>query len=331
MSKNVAIGVIAATALVGTGAAIAATQLGSDADEQAILDDAAGRLGVQPAELSQALQDAYGARIDQAVTDGQLDETQADELRQRIESGDLPLLDLDGRGGPGFHDGFGPGGHVGPFGGLEAAATFLGLTEEELRTELESGKTLAEIATANGKTADGLVDALVADAQERLTAAVADGRLTEDQKQQILDGLPAKVEALVNEGFDGFGDGPGFGHGHGPGFAAMGLDAAATFLGLTEEELHAELESGKTLAEIATANGKTADGLVQALLADAQAQLAAAVADGRLTEEQKQQILDRLEPRLTDLVNGSLAFGGRGEFGGRDGFGPPDGMLEPAA
>src|SRR4051794_2923602 len=39
----------------------------------------------------------------------------------------------------------------GPFGGA-ALADYLGLTAAQLRTELESGKTLAQVATAQGKT-----------------------------------------------------------------------------------------------------------------------------------------------------------------------------------
>ena len=40
---------------------------------------------------------------------------------------------------------------------LGAAVEYLGLTREELRTELKAGKSLAQIATAQAKTIDGLV------------------------------------------------------------------------------------------------------------------------------------------------------------------------------
>ena len=38
---------------------------------------------------------------------------------------------------------------------LAAAATYLGLTEAELRTELQAGKTLAQVAKAKDKSVDG--------------------------------------------------------------------------------------------------------------------------------------------------------------------------------
>jgi len=79
-----------------------------------------------------------------------------------IESGDAPLF-----AGPGFH-------HRGPFGGLDAAATYLGLTDAQLRTRLESGKSLADVAKAQNKSVDGLVQAIVDAAKKKLDAAVDD-------------------------------------------------------------------------------------------------------------------------------------------------------------
>ena len=81
------------------------------------------------------------------------------------------------------------------------------------------------------------------------------------------------------------------------------LDAAASYLGMTEAELRAELEDGKSLAEVAKAEGKSVDGLVQALVAGAEKRLADAVADGRLTQAQADQIESDLEERVTELVN----------------------------
>ena len=71
----------------------------------------------------------------------------------------------------------------------------------------------------------------------------------------------------------------GHGFGHFKHFAAK-LDDAAAYLGLTAAQLRAELESGKTLAQIATAQGKTAAGLIQAMYDAQKKDLNAAVASG---------------------------------------------------
>ena len=44
---------------------------------------------------------------------------------------------------------------------LDAGAQYLGLTEDQLRDQLQGGKSLVEIAQARGKSADGLKSALM--------------------------------------------------------------------------------------------------------------------------------------------------------------------------
>lgn len=74
----------------------------------------------------------------------------------------------DGAEGPrGSHHG--PG-HHGPGRDLGAAAETLGLTQEELRTQLRGGSTLGEVADAQGVDRDTLVDALLDQERERITA-----------------------------------------------------------------------------------------------------------------------------------------------------------------
>jgi hypothetical protein len=175
-------------AAAGGGVAVAASDSPSE-ENQAIINDAAKQLGISPSKLSEALKKALGDRIDAAVAAGRITKAQGDALKQRLNSNDVPLF-LGPHGGPGF-------GHR-AFGGLDAAATYLGLTEAQLRSELESGKTLAQVAQAHGKSVSGLVDALVADAKKQLDAAVAAGRLTKAQETQLLNGLHDRITNRVN-------------------------------------------------------------------------------------------------------------------------------------
>jgi len=212
---KIAAGAVVAFAVAGGGAAVAATQAWSPQEEsQAVIDDAAEQLGVEPSELSDALKQALENRVDQAVEDGRLTEEQADALKERIDSGDAPLV-FGGFGGPGFGHG-----HFGHFADLDAAATYLGLTEAELRAELEDGKTLAEIAEAEGKSVDGLVQALLKAASTRIDQAVVDGKLTQAQADELEAGLEQRITDLVNGELHG--PGPGFHHGFGPGFGFHG-------------------------------------------------------------------------------------------------------------
>jgi polyhydroxyalkanoate synthesis regulator phasin len=209
MKRKVAAGAAALLAVAGGGAAIAATQLSPKQESQTVLNDAAKELGVSPSELSAALKSALEKRIDAAVATGRLTKEQGDDLKQRIESGDFPLFGM-----PGFGPGHGGFEHHEMFGGLDAAATYLGVTEDNLRTELESGKSLADVAKAKGKSVDGLVDAIVADAKKHLDEEVSEGDLTQAQADQLLARLEEGIRAMVNGERPSLAPGPGFGFRH---------------------------------------------------------------------------------------------------------------------
>jgi ribosomal protein S13 len=207
---------------------------------------------------------------------------------------------------------------------LADAASYLGISQTALETALQSGKTLAQVADAtSGKSAAGLIDALVTAEKSELAAAVKAGELTQAQADQLTANLKAHETAEVNGTFRGHGPGgPGDrhgGHGHGDGLAA-----AATYLGITQNALLTQLQSGKTLAQIADAtSGKSTAGLVAALVAAEKTELAAAVKAGDLTQAQADQISSGVQARVTALVNGTRpAHDGRGDHDGPNGFRP---------
>jgi hypothetical protein len=206
-------GAAALAAVLGGGAALAADQLSPSEESDAIVADAAKQLGVSPDKLDAALKQALENRVDAAVEAGTLTEAQAAELKQRIEAGEVPLIGV----GPGL------GHHRGHHGFVDftAAAKYVGVTEAELRASLEDGDTLAEIAKANGKTAGGLADALVAAAEADLDEKVAAGRLTSAQRASILSDLESRIDDVVNGEF-------AFGFRGGPGGPPPGADPAAT-------------------------------------------------------------------------------------------------------
>jgi hypothetical protein len=193
MNRRIVAAGVAALAVAGGGTALAASGVLSPQEQsKAVIDDAAQQLGVSPAKLSDALKQAYENQVDAAVAAGRLTKEQGEALRQRIQSQEYPLL------GPGFehHGPGGPGGHGFPH--LDAAAAYLGLSTSELQTQLQSGKTLAEIAKAQGKTVDGLVTSLVADEKKELDAAVKAGRLTQAQADQLLAGAKQRFTDMAN-------------------------------------------------------------------------------------------------------------------------------------
>src|SRR5256886_17035995 len=165
---------------------------------------------------------------------------------------------------------------------MSAAATYIGITTDQLRTELGTAKSLADVAVAHGKTRDGRIQALVTASQTSITTLV-------DQK-----GVGAQR-------------GPG-----GPGRGVIGdqLSVAATYLGTTTADLQTKMQGGQTLAQIAAAtSGKSRDGLVAALTADAKAKIAAAQAAGTITADQATQLGNGLADRIARLVDSTRPAG----------------------
>jgi hypothetical protein len=104
------------------------------------------------------------------------------------------------------------------FDGLSAATSYLGVSPSQLRSQLASGKTLAQIANAtSGKSAAGLIDAMVAAQRKQLDQAVWSGRISQSTADQIESNLKSRVTDLVNGTFHRF-DGDGDGHGPPQGF-----------------------------------------------------------------------------------------------------------------
>ena len=212
----------AALAIVGGGGAALAAggDIFGNNDRQAFLNDAAARLKVSSTDLQSALTQAFNDRIDAAVKAGTLTKQQGDAIKARVkQSGGLPLLG----GAPGFRHGPGFGGPGGDhMATLTAAATYLGLTQAQLRTQLESGKTLAQIAKAQNKTVAGLKQAMLSAAKKDLDADVTAGRITKAQEAQILADMSTRLDDMIQNGapkFDGRPHFDGGRHFDGRGFA----------------------------------------------------------------------------------------------------------------
>jgi hypothetical protein len=184
----------------------------------------------------------------------------------------------------------------GPHGGpaeIEAAADALGLTPEELLDKLDDGQTtIADVATEQQVDLQDVIDAMVE----------ADRARIEDMVQQPLQKRDH--------------DGRGFGFGHRLGLKAA-LEDIAGVLGMTPDELKDALRDGKTLAEIAQEKNVAVDDVVNAIVAAGDKRIDEAKDAGRLTQEEADNMKERLRTFAERLVNGDLPGpgGGFGRFG----------------
>ncbi len=222
---------------------------------------------------------------------------------------------------------FARGGGPKGFGGANNAvvAKALNMTEAELRTELQTGKSIADVATAKGVSIDTIVSAVVADHTAKLAQAVTVGTITQAQADMLLANLkttlPSQLQVKHVVGLEGRGFGGGKG---GPGGMRGGANTAvvATALNMTEAELRTELQAGKTIAAIAQSKNIDLSVVSAALLADEKTRVAQAVTDGKLTQAQADEKLANAQTHITEFLNGTLPQGGPGRGGPRPGNAP---------
>lgn len=164
----------------------------------AYLTELAANLGIDVQALKDAIKTTNLSFLDKAVADGKITEEQAAEIRERIESGEGI-----GFGVPGFGRGdHGPKGGHGMIGRVgiasEEVASYLGMTTDELRTAIQSGKSLADIATEKGKSVDGLKDAISGDFEAKLAEKVAEGELTQSQADEMAARHDEMLDNIIN-------------------------------------------------------------------------------------------------------------------------------------
>jgi polyhydroxyalkanoate synthesis regulator phasin len=178
---------------------------------QKVHDAIAGALGLGAEEYDAAVDTARQQVLDEAVSEGVLTEEQAELMGERMAEGMGP----GGKGGFGSRRG-GMMGRAGGFGGmmggsqsslLSVAAETLNMSVEDLTAALENENTntIAAVATANGVDPQAIVDAFVAQRAEWLAESVADGRITQEQADYMLDHMEEEVLEHINTPFTGTG------------------------------------------------------------------------------------------------------------------------------
>lgn len=191
-------------------------------------------------------------------------------------------------------------------------AQLLNLTEDALKTQLQAGKTLADIAAVQGVDKQKVQDLILSAMTARLDSGLADGKLTQAQYDEQKATLAERAADALTDAFAFKGGGKG-GHGGPGGFGGFGggkhggfggLDLKdnadiAALLGLTTDELSAQLEAGKSLSDLAGENGVAVDKVTAKIVTLLTAALDQRLADGKIT----QTAYDAMKTKLADQAN----------------------------
>ena len=212
---------------------------------------------------------------------------------------------------------------------LAAASKVLGITEAELKTELEAGKSVADVAKAKNIDLATVKAALLAEAKAHIDAEVAAGKHTAAEGAAKLAEVTSRIDTmLTTAGLPARGPHGKGGH-EGKGGGKFMSATLATTLKLTQEELKTQLHSGKSIADVAKAQSVDIADVKTVLTSDFTAHLAEEVTSGKHTQAEADAKLAEFKTNLDTMVNrvgpaGGMKGEGRGPggHGGRHGHGP---------
>jgi ribosomal protein S20 len=147
---------------------------------------------VDPTTVVNAVVTSATQAIDQAVANGTIDANRAAQLK-----GNLPQL--ADRLVNQKHD-RGDRRHGRRFlkDALGVAAKTIGVSTDDLKSALKSGKTIGDVAKDHKVDVSKVTDAIVDAAKKQIDAAVKDGKLDKDKAKKLEDRLPDLVKKLVN-------------------------------------------------------------------------------------------------------------------------------------
>lgn len=155
----------------------------------------AANLGVDQDKVTAALDTTKKQMLDEAVQQGKLTQEQADKIaaNKGFEFG---------RFGYGHDKGYNFKAKSNAFRGqgrnLDGVASALGLTTDQLKTDMQAGKKIQDIVTEQGMTMDQFNQKMLELKKEAITKAVADGKMTQDQANKILQNME---QHFKNPGF----------------------------------------------------------------------------------------------------------------------------------
>jgi polyhydroxyalkanoate synthesis regulator phasin len=169
-----------------------------------------------------------------------------------------------------------------------------------------------EAAVAQEVESEELETTVPESVEDVLADLVEDGVITEEQATQVAEALRERAGAFK-------------GHRHGFDRGA-GLETVADVIGIEVTDLAEALRDGQTIAEVADANGSSAQEVIDALIAEMNTKVDDAVEDGKLTAERADEIRENAPERIESMVNGE--FEGRMGRGGHRGMGPGPGSPD---
>ncbi len=193
---------------------------------------------------------------------------------------------------------------------VKDAATTIGISEQQLIMDLQSGQTVAQVAQAHGKTAQAVVTTLVGDLTSAINSAESSGKITSSQASALKSHLTPMVTAFVN------GTTPVHLGLPGAGGQQAALQAAAKAIGVTPQQLAADVRGGKSIASVASSHHVQVSAVESAVISAVGKKIQSLKTSGRISASEASQLSAQVRQRVDAWVTETFPGWPFGPFGG---------------
>ncbi len=153
------------------------------------------------------------------------------------------------------------------------ASSVVGISVDDLKDELQKGKSIAEVANLYGLSQSDLLGKMKSPIFERIDNALNQKRITEEEAAQLKKEVTEKFSEAINQ--SGYQDTSGKYSKKLKLKTHVGEGSVAKVLGITKNELDAAFSSGKTIADIAKEKGISEEKVIAGLKDELNASLKA--------------------------------------------------------
>ncbi|MCK9859912.1 hypothetical protein [Paenibacillus sp. ATY16] len=178
----------------------------------------------------------------------------------------------------------------------QIAATKLGLDKEAFQKALEAGKSLADVAKEQGKEVQPLIDELTGEISDEIQAK-STKNLTDEEKANVHKKAAIEAERVFHSPLDKEQEVKEQGIGE------YNLQAAFELLGVEKATFAEQVQAGKSFVDIAKDHGITRQKLIDTLMSDFTAKIAAVQAKGDITQEEANQKKQAVLKEVEDFVD----------------------------
>lgn len=184
----------------------------------------------------------------------------------------------------------------------------LQIDEQTFKQEKSSGKSLAEIGAEHNVSRQEIVDLVLKHMNQHLDKGVAEGRLTNEQANEMKTHAAERAQGMVDGKHTGFGKMHGDkkdGHRQ-PMHNQQNQQDLLNLLQIDEPTFKQEIDSGKSLGQIATAHNVSRQDIVDLMVKHMNQHIDKGLSEGRLTEEKANEMKSHAVEKAQEMIDHNM-------------------------